>query len=737
MLKKEIRIAAKLDTGEFDKTVGDMQRKMKEIYSTPSARGDVNLQDRLAKAGYGSAATDQQRRQADIQDTQKRRSEEEHFKKMLKSYQDINKELDARKKIMDDLEKTNQKMFTAEKQQYDSLLSTKKRLQDSLGASLDRKERPSFLNIAQSFQRGGISGGLGAMGIGASALGYLGLAGAAGAMGMNMYNTNMVAPQIALSNNAQATQIASSRLVRAAQGAGAFEDVYSGNRIEAESLAKEKYSKSPLSDIFSSKPGSILGNPLIVGALTRKAGLKYSDIYESGRTSEYAQNIQSNFENLKQKDPLLKIGVDYFAQNGQRDLGVQRSLGMNQGDLMSFYNQGNRAGFTRDQLGGAAAGVLGAGGSTRMAQGAAFTNRMQSVYNMTNAAQDLGSISGTLGDAGASQNTYLRIMSEAVRLGFDKSQYAEENRKFTSIVAQTIGSMGVRSEGKASEIASQISSFVTGNTMRDIGIGQSNFDVFQSRQIEGGSREYLRLSSLSSKFKGLNSQTANSLASMPEGSIDTSNPEFQYLYEQVKKTNPDIGSISEFKTEVDRSRRYGQSGLAGANLDKQISKLRSMRAYYSSGEEAMKDPEFQSTLNEAMMAQRFIDEKYKNAPTDVLRSSILGQADFGSGGTESQLDPTLKGATVQDQINKYNAAQETRFNESISRAGEQLSRLGNAAEPLIDAIIRLTGAFTSAYAKAGTDVERSSLSRQFNEKLNQLTPESVSPRRSGSSTREP
>jgi len=756
MLKKELRISAKLDSGDFDKTVADMQRKLKDIYSASGPNTNIGIQDRLSKGGFGAAPTESQRRQADLAEKQNRRDLDIHIREQVKAQDEMNKKLAEKLEILKKIQSTEGAIYdynTKVKEAKDEISKIQNNIsqnQAGLNESLNLRDRlnpkgPSFMGVAQGFQQGGFMGGMGAMGISATAMGIAGLGIGAAGMGLNYFRSGMNAPQYSLQNRAAATEEASDRLYKSASGSLLYDMPFEGNRDRATSMAQEKRKKSGFADIFTGKEGSIIGNDLVTDSLTSGAGgtlgylaggaMKlfggsYKSTYESGKTKEFAQDINSNFEAMKSESPLSKIGIDKLRASGERDLSLQRSLGFNQGDMNQYFKNGNNLGFTQEQLISGSQGVLGAGGSTRMAQSSGFVNQMASKYNMTNAAQSLGALSGTMGDAKTSENTYLKIMSEAVRSGFDKSEFAEENRKFTGLLSDTISSMGVRSEGKASEVAAKMSDFITGNSMRDIGIGKSNFDIYQGRQTEGGSRESLRMSYLSKNLKGAGlADVRTSLGRMPISSMDENNPEFQGMYEKAKKANPNM-SMEDFKKIATGAGDYGQTGVAGGNRDALTKKLSDIGKKYSSVEEARQDPQYREIQNQLSSEIRKTDTALQNAPSDVLESMSEGLAGFKSQGVSSTMLSSPKEGKFQDSANKATASTQAAFIGATEEAAKSLSAAVVEVKAFSNALIAATAKFQTKMLGATTDAERNAITKEFTEATsrNPLMQPSVMPK---------
>jgi hypothetical protein len=122
--------------------------------------------------------------------------------------------------------------------------------------------------------------------------------------------------------------------------------------------------------------------------------------------------------------------------------------------MFQRFQRGTEAGFTRDMTRDMMISILGAGGSTRAARELAPRALMyQRDYDITNANQLLGRISGTIGGAVQSEQSLIRILAEGQKQGLDKSEFREENRKFTQSVADAVYRVGARDEFGAGGVA--------------------------------------------------------------------------------------------------------------------------------------------------------------------------------------------------------------------------------------------------------------------------------------------
>jgi hypothetical protein len=189
--------------------------------------------------------------------------------------------------------------------------------------------------------------------------------------------------------------------------------------------------------------------------------------YNSSLAKDFASNFQEQLDAEQKTNPLKKLAAQKYGENWENYLGAQRGMGLGDREFYGeggFISQAHGAGFTEQQGMGMSSGILGAGGSTRMARDSVFGLQMQRA-GLTNASGILGSLSGQMGGSESTKEATIKIMSEAMRIGLDDSKFAEENRQFTQTVAAIVAQSGTKDVGAAAQIAGGFGNFVADNTM--------------------------------------------------------------------------------------------------------------------------------------------------------------------------------------------------------------------------------------------------------------------------------
>ena len=151
-------------------------------------------------------------------------------------------------------------------------------------------------------------------------------------------------------------------------------------------------------------------------------------------------------------------------------------------EFRKFLGGINGAGFS-DELGmGAASSIIGAGGSTRAARGnAGFALQMGRQFDLTNAGQAIGAISGQLGGTQQSKDALIAIQAEGTRIGVNRSDMREENRKFVEMAANVINQSSATGSADVDQLVSTFSKFMSNTSMTGLQAGQNAYETFQKQ----------------------------------------------------------------------------------------------------------------------------------------------------------------------------------------------------------------------------------------------------------------
>lgn len=535
-MKKELRFSASIDTAAFDRAVESMQKRLSKVYeATDRSRMSVQTRDRLADAGLGAPSSPTDRIRADVAEKQARREMDTFIKQQVREQEQINRKLNERLDLARKLNAEMKKIGSDETKSAEireRVLRTEKEI-GQYRAQANAKD--AAINYALD-QRAGMGGGPGGFGRLQNAYQMGGMGGAARAAG------RMLTPGIALSGasavlggiaeltqyfgqlprgvlSAQGTATAntSGQMVRDLFSGRASENLFYGSeRAEAMKIARRENvmqraaNDQRLLGAGLGLAGGIIGTaatggmlPLIAGGAygayqlatnsqfrDRAMGVFSSDArnrYEAQLQAQQGQNFQQNFQNLKEIDPIKQATRDKYMQNLMPNLAMQRQLGITDNESDFMLRRGVESGFTMDMTRQASGGIMAAGGSSQAGrQLATLSNRLARDFDATNAPQMIGKLSGVMGSAATTENSTIRVMAEAVRIGFNRSEFAEENRRFTSLAADVIARSGANTFGEAESVMGGFSKFMQGSTMGDIQGGAQAYEIQQRLTSQSG-----------------------------------------------------------------------------------------------------------------------------------------------------------------------------------------------------------------------------------------------------------
>lgn len=386
---------------------------------------------------------------------------------------------------------------------------------------------------------GGIAQGVGAAGSAASRMmgGGLGMAGMGiGAVAAGLQLADPIARQVA----------GQDRVMAGAQGSaiqglsGPLADLYSGNarntmlfnkertmsmqRAMEETNTNRSWDKaSPWSGLASKTAGGAavggigtawlgpgaLGGALVGGAagfakgsydiaanshsrdtvLSQFGSQSASQRLESSYSKDLSDRMNENFAAEKARDPLKTLADQQYTQNMSSNLAFQRQTGMQNADFYGeggFLEKGTNAGFSREEMMGQSQGIFGAGGSTRAARGSADFAARLGRGDISNASSIIGKLSGNLGSAAATESATIKVLSEGVKLGLDKSEFREEQRKFADVTAMAVVRSGATDADSAAEAAKEFGAYFGKTpTMQEIG-GTAAQNFVQGATAETG-----------------------------------------------------------------------------------------------------------------------------------------------------------------------------------------------------------------------------------------------------------
>jgi hypothetical protein len=719
-MRKEIRFSSVIDTKEFDRAVEQMQKKLQSVYqASDRSRERLEVKQAAYKVGLASAPTAQEKQKADQEDRQHRQNLDKFIREQIKYQKEIAdtiaKQLELRKqmlKVAKDTAEIEKQIATNREKMRVSEELTMKALKD--------RQLPGFDGVggfegaferAGAAYRGARKGGAGILGgISAAGKGFgrsflqmgaygvgkaLSGVGALINLGAAAYDYVSATPQVVLAAQGSAMDANSQGLRDIFSGRGFERRFYAAEEAEARRMARERreaMEKVDTSKVIGTGIG-IVGSGLASGglgaAVTSMGALVYSlfdsrfrdralsmmgfesakERYKSALDKEEAEMAVQNLENLKAIQPVKEAVFQRYMQEMAPNIQAQRAMGLSDEALQSFLEQGANEGFLMQQTRASGEGIISAGGSTRAARGlATFANKLARDKDLTNAQQLVGVLSGAIGSASETESALKKVLSESVKIGLDKSEFAAENRKFTQMATEIVVRSGARDEAGAGLVTERFGRFVAEKTMAGLQGAQSAFSLKEMLSSQaGGARGVMQAYALMNNpmFKNFGAVQLRTALELKPSEILAGNPEVQALYSAVRSQKKyENLSYEDFKKELAKTK--SESVLSPELKTYQLrDELREM-AKGKTPEELMKDENFNVKLGQFRHYLRMVTEGYSGLSEQGMQS--LAFAELGltppTPPTETEEEDKKR---LADRITKNLADDEKLVLETIKR----------------------------------------------------------------------
>ena len=304
---------------------------------------------------------------------------------------------------------------------------------------------------------------------------------------------------------------------------------YRGNIANLRMQDPEKYAAM---EQFGKRAGSMQGIQRRMGLSDEEMfGGGFEDITRKGEGEMYkddpklaTQKGTTVWDASQGKYVIKETDEQILARRGAIDeRNKNRTKGFIEGQMTD--RAGDRA-FSDERIKENMGNIFSAGGSTGFVrQGGAGIAAEYQRAGFTGAAKDMGAISGLGGGAEQTEQQYLKLLSEGVKLGFNASKPSEEMRKFTSIAAQMF-----RSTGGAEGAVRAFGQGVVGTDMASIEAAQSvygqlNKEAGQSTGARGAMKQsYLQSSAGEAAFGKVDENTKQMLTEMGLDNLDPDDP---------------------------------------------------------------------------------------------------------------------------------------------------------------------------------------------------------------------
>jgi hypothetical protein len=435
---------------------------------------------------------------------------------------------------------------------------------------------------------------------------------------------------------------------------------------------------------------------------------------EAMQYSEMVTDFNSLVEAEKSKDPIRKMAEEKFQLTRERNLGAQRSMGLSNAGFYGgpggggFLGRGFAAGFTEEETLGTSQGILGAGGSTRAAtKSNVLANQMVKRMDMTNAASIVGGLSGQMGTATATESATIKLLSEGMKLGLDKSEFAAEQRKYADLTLSAIQASGASTVAGAAQAAAGLSGFYGGSqTMQGLQAmkGAAGFYDQATKQTGGPSGAMFAAKLLSDpELSGLSYDTMSALSQLPAGRLTADNPAVQQAAAESGMTTADIvkkmqgGKSSSFivrstteKTRAGLSDRYAKMKSEGKMSEEE------MISNLSGGKEGL------TALITGISAERgsfseLSNEEQKSMAMKMVRGEISGEGLEAA--AQAKLAETKPTGRVEDVSNEAIAVQQKIVNDQFIDMKDAMGQAAEAAKTMTAEALRMHMALAKAISE--------------------------------------
>jgi hypothetical protein len=491
---KKLKISLDLDDKAFTSAIKRMQDQMAQIQSGPALlRNQQQLSQKMQQLGLGGLAGAPSARDAD-------REQQKSKQQSDKMFEETRRKFDIIKKLQADLNKEQSVGVASEERKLEikekllDLAEKEKRATGELRAQVDRYNSE---NQRQNKDFGGRLGlasaaitGIGAH-IGAQGRQPIEVAEAAGSAA-----TRLVGQQL----KEMADPSHQAFLPERAKAIDAAKKAWKAQRIEDKAInvgatIAAAGGIAALAGIEALSFGTATPAVLAAGAgLAGMFGTSKQRAITAGREEDYEKLSSSDLADLTQRsikaqeeaDPLKKLAAEYNAQNYQRNLDIQRGLGLSdqgfmgrQGFLQRNMAPGGTMQFTEEQVTQQQQAIMAAGGSARAGREAGYGLELQKNLNLTNAPQMLGAISRTMGGGAETKEASIRVISEAFKQGLNDSELVDLLRGFTQMTSEAISRSGAKSQGDVERITSQMGKGMLETTGVGMEAAKTGYEAYQ------------------------------------------------------------------------------------------------------------------------------------------------------------------------------------------------------------------------------------------------------------------
>jgi hypothetical protein len=249
------------------------------------------------------------------------------------------------------------------------------------------------------------------------------------------------------------------------------------------------------------------------------------------RASFLADNFEKNMQAEQEKNYFKTKSLNYLESNRGSFIGAQQMSGMGDGQLFNYLGEAGGLYTTADKL-GAMGGIASAGGSTAQMRNGTQALDLKRGYGIQSAAGILGELSGNIsGGKGGADEATKKILADAFSVGLDSSNFSRETEKFVQMSAEFIKDSGARTPESMAAVAAEMSSFVAGNSMQELGGAGFGREYLENKLGAGGNQyqKALQMSKSRRDLPGLTESQRMSLSNMSPDQIKAGGMELESM----------------------------------------------------------------------------------------------------------------------------------------------------------------------------------------------------------------
>jgi hypothetical protein len=503
-LKKSLEIGIKLDDQEFNAGIERMQKRLKDMYAPADyARAQSQLHQNLIAAGYKEG----------LPGYQPGKQNSERLKADLQSKKDIGEKLESLKKIL-----LEEKILQSEKikgkkveEEINALLEKRKQIYGELAVLTSKKTETEKKAISENKRSDSEQQKSSKLEENIkSAIKVAAITRAVVEVSKIISDSARLPIEARLSQGAAVETLFSERLKSTGT---AYGQAFLPERQKAIQEAEKAWRGQRKAEGIMGLSGALLstagvgtlalggltgGGSLLAGGLGLMFGSKNlrslmlggKDSYEKMSTQDLANLYKTAEASEEKANPLKKLAAEFYSERYQRNLQLQRGMGLTDSGLSRFFEKGmapfGASEFTEEQVLSHQQALMAAGGSAKMAREAGYGLSLEKRLGLTNAPQILGALSHGMGGSGDTEEAAVKILEKAFSRGLNSSELVDVLRVFSQATTSLVSASGARTPQDVSRISEMMARALPEQTQAGVESAKNAMEAYQSYTSQTG-----------------------------------------------------------------------------------------------------------------------------------------------------------------------------------------------------------------------------------------------------------